>query len=34
MIIQLNKYPDNIAWAYRTVRLYFKMTKDKQIVKY
>jgi hypothetical protein len=34
MIIQLNKYPNNIEWGYRTIRLYFKMAKDEQIVKY
>ena len=34
MILQLNKHPQNIKWGYRTLRLYFNMTKDQQIVKY
>ncbi len=32
MIFQLNKYPNNIEWGYKT--LYFKMAKDEQIFKY
>jgi hypothetical protein len=34
MILQLNRHPHNVKWGYRTVRLYFEMVKDEQIVKY
>ena len=34
MILQLNKHPQNIKWGYRTLRLYFNMTKDEQIAKH
>lgn len=34
LILQLNRHPHSIKWGYRTLRLYFNMTKDKNILKH
>lgn len=34
MIPHLYKRPKSIKWGYKTLRLYYKMAKDKRILKY
>ena len=34
MIPHLHKHPNNIKWGYQTLKLYYEMAKDENIVRY